>query len=141
MSFVERIVVDTGIWISAALRPISVPAQAVALALARYEVCVSEVTLDELQRVIARDKFERYLPLTERLAFADGVRHRVTLVPVTSVVTDSPDPKDNPFLALALDAGASLLLASNPHLCQLHPWRGIPILNPAAFVMALATKP
>ena len=141
MSFVERIVVDTGIWISAALRPASVPAQAVALALARYEVCVSEATLDELQRVIARDKFERYLPLTDRLAFANAVRQRVTMVPVTSVVLDSPDPKDNPFLALALDAGASLLLASDPHLCQLHPWRGIPILNPSAFISALSAQP
>lgn len=140
MSFVERIVVDTGIWISAALRPTSVPAQAVALALARYEVCVSEVTWDELQRVITRDKFERYLPLADRLAFAEAVRQQVSMVPVTSVVTNSPDPNDNPFLALALDAGASLLLASDPHLCQLHPWRGIPILNPAAFVAALASQ-
>lgn len=140
MSFVERIVVDTGIWISAALRPASVPAQAVALALARYEVCVSEATWDELQRVIARDKFERYLPLAERLAFAHGLRQQLTLVPVVSVVTDSPDPKDNPFLALALDAGASLLLASDPHLCSLHPWRGIPILHPAAFVAALSAQ-
>lgn len=138
MSFVERIVVDTGIWISAALRPASVPAQAVALALARYEVCASEATWDELRRVITRDKFERYLPLADRLAFAAAVRQRLTMVPVTSVVTDSLDPNDNPFLALALDAGASLLLASDPHLCQLHPWRGIPILNPAAFVAALS---
>ena len=140
MSFVERIVVDTGIWISAALRPASVPAQAVALALARYEVCVSEATWDELQRVITRDKFERYLPLADRLAFAEAVRQRVSMVPVTSVVTDSADPNDNPFLALALDAGASLLLASDPHLCQLHPWRGIPILPPAAFVAAVTSN-
>lgn len=140
MSFVERIVVDTGIWISAALRPASVPAQAVALALARYEVCVSEATWDELQRVVTRDKFERYLPLADRLAFAEAVRQRVSMVSVTSVETDSPDPNDNPFLALALDAGASLLLASDPHLCQLHPWRGIPILNPAAFVAALSAQ-
>jgi predicted nucleic acid-binding protein len=68
----------------------------------------------------------------------DAVRQRATLVPVSSVVTDSPDPNDNPFLALALDAGASLLLASDPHLCQLHPWRGIPILTPAALVAALS---
>lgn len=140
MSFAERIVVDTGIWISAALRPASVPAQAVALALARYEVCASEVTWDELQRVITRDKFERYLPLADRRAFVDAVRQRVSIVSVASVVTDSPDPKDNPFLALALDAGASLLLASDPHLCQLHPWRGIPILNPTAFVAALSPQ-
>lgn len=138
MSFVERIVVDTGIWISAALRPTSLPAQAIALALSRYEVCASGVTLDELQRVLMRDKFDRYLPIADRQAFLDGVRPQLTLIEVQSVVTDCTDPKDNPFLALAFDAGASLLLASDPHLCHMHPWRGIPILNPAAFVAALA---
>ncbi|MDG5978334.1 PIN domain DNA-binding protein [Hydrogenophaga taeniospiralis CCUG 15921] len=140
MSFAECIVVDTGIWVSAALRPASLPAQAVALAFARYEVCASSATLDELQRVLARDKFDRYLPKAAREAFFDGVQQRVLRVEVHSEVTDCTDPKDNPFLALALDARASLLLASDPHLCSLHPWRGIPILNPAAFVAALAAK-
>lgn len=140
MSFVERIVIDTGIWISAALRPASLPAQAVAIALARYEVCASEVTLGELRRVLAPDKFERYLPLSARQAFADEVGRRMTLVNVNTVVTDCSDPNDNPFLALAFDAGASLLLASDPHLSRLHPWRGIPILNPAAFVAALSRQ-
>lgn len=140
MSFAERIVVDTGIWISAALRPESLPAQAVALAFARFEVCVSAATLAELQRVLSRDKFDRYLPRAARDAFFDGVQQRVLQVEVHSEVTDCADPKDNPFLALALDAGASLLLASDPHLGSLHPWRGIPILNPAAFVSALAAN-
>lgn len=140
MSFAERIVVDTGIWVSAALRPASVPAQAVALAFARYEVCVSDATLQELQQVLARDKFDRYLPRTARDDFFQGIRRLVQRVEVHSQVTDCADPKDNPFLALALDAGASLLLASDPHLCSLHPWRGIPILNPAAFVAALPQK-
>lgn len=140
MSFAERIVVDTGIWVSAALRPASVPAQAVALAFARYEVCVSDATLQELQQVLARDKFDRYLPRAARDDFFQGIQRLVQRVEVHSQVTDCADPKDNPFLALALDAGASLLLASDPHLCQLHPWRGIPVLNPAAFVAALAQK-
>ncbi|MEX1166128.1 MAG: putative toxin-antitoxin system toxin component, PIN family [Hydrogenophaga sp.] len=140
MSFAERIVIDTGVWISAALMPSSLPAQAVALAWARYEICASGATLDELQRVLARDKFDKYLPLAAREAFFEGVQQRVLKVEVHSTVTDCSDPKDKPFLALALDAGASLLLASDPHLSSLHPWRGIPILNPAAFVAALATK-
>ena len=107
MSFAERIVVDTGIWISAALRPDSLPAQAVALAFARYEVCASAATLAELQHVLSRDKFDRYLPKAAREAFFDGVQQRVLQIEVYSEVSDCVDPKDNPFLALALDAGAS----------------------------------
>lgn len=134
MPFVERLVVDTGIWVSAALRPASLPARAVGLALARYEVCVSDATWNELQHVLGRDKFDRYLPRADRQAFLAGLQPLVTRLEVRSVITDCADPKDNPFLALALDADASLLLASDPHLTALHPWRGIPILQPAAFL-------
>lgn len=111
-----------------------------ASAFACYEVCVSDATLEELQRVLARDKFDRYPPSAAREAFFQGLQQRVLRVEVHSQVSHCADPKDNPFLALAFDAGASLLLASDPHLCSLHPWRGIPILNPAAFVAALAQK-
>lgn len=48
-----------------------------------------------------------------------------------------PDPKDNIFLALAETAGAELILSSDPHLTGMHPWRGIPILPPAAFLVGV----
>lgn len=38
MSFVDRIVVDTDIWIGAALWPASVPAQSIVVAPVRYQV-------------------------------------------------------------------------------------------------------
>jgi uncharacterized protein len=35
---------------------------------------------------------------------------------------------------LALLVDAELIVASDPHLTDMHPWRGIPILKPAAFL-------
>ena len=54
---------------------------------------------------------------------------------VTRPITECADPKDDKFLALALAVNAELILASEAHLTQMHPWRGIPILPPAAFLV------
>lgn len=135
MNFARRIVVDTGVLVSAAIRPESIPALALERAFLLFEVCVCTETLAELEKVLLRTKFDRYAELTEREAFIAGFRERA--VPVSQTVTDCPDPKDNIFLALADTAQAEMLISSDPHLVDMHPWRGIPILPPAAFLVGI----
>ena len=137
MSFARRIVIDTGVLVSAAIRPESVPALALEKALLYFEVCASNETLNELETVLARPKFDLYAEPRLRRAFLEGFRSRLTMVSVAQVVTDCSDPKDNKFLALADTAEAELIVASDPHLVVLHPWRGIPILPPAAFLVGI----
>lgn len=137
MSFARRIVVDTGVLVSAAIRPESVPALALEKALLHFEVCASEETLAELEEVLARDKFDRYLPAQMRGDFVTGLRARALVFAVTAEVRDCADPKDNKFLALAELAEAELIVASDPHLTAMHPWRGIPIMPPAAFLVGI----
>ncbi len=100
-----------------------------------YDLCGSLVTLNELQLVLMRSKFDRYAPTEMRQKFFDGLQERMQLVDVADEVTDCADPKDNKFLALALTCGAEMIVASDPHLTQMHPWRSIPILPPAAFLV------
>lgn len=137
MSFARRIVIDTGVLVSAAIRPESVPALAVEKALLYFEVCASDETLAELDSVLARPKFDAYAPPELRRVFLDGLGARLSMISVTQIVTDCPDPKDNKFLALADTVGAELIVASDPHLTEMHPWRGIPILPPAAFLVGI----
>lgn len=137
MSFDRRIVIDTGVLVSAAIRPESVPALALEKALLHFEVCASEETLMELEAVLLREKFDRYAPLGVRQAFVAGFRERVALFVAASGVADCPDPKDNKFLALAEAAEAELIVASDPHLTDMHPWRGIPIMPPSAFLVGI----
>ena len=137
MDFARRIVLDTGVLVSAAILPQSVPALAFEKALQRFEVCACPETLAELETVLLRDKFERYVSLAGRQAFIAGFRAQSVLMAVTQVVTDCPDPKDNIFLALAETAQAELLVSSDPHLTDMHPWRGIPIMPPAAFLVGI----
>ena len=137
MSFVRRLVLDTGVLVSAALLPGSVPALAYEKALMNFEVCASAETLAELEEVLSRSKFDRYAPVAQRQAFVAGYRVYAEIIEVTATVSDCPDPKDNIFLALAETAGAELILSSDPHLTGMHPWRGIPIPPPAAFLVGI----
>ncbi len=56
---------------------------------------------------------------------------------VTTTVSDGVDPKDNMFPALAETAEADLIVSGDPHLTNLHPRHGIPILLPAAFLVGI----
>lgn len=129
-----RIVVDTGILVSAMLSRSSKPAQALNFAFAKCQLFVSADTLAELDDVVARTKFDKFASLDARLAFATYYREHCEQVHVTSQVLDCIDPKDNKFLELALDSKADLLIASDAHLTTLNPWRGLVILNPHDFL-------
>ena len=135
MNFDRPIVIDTGVLVSAAIRPQSVPALALERALLHYEVCASHATFAELQEVLSRSKFDRYASPEMRQAFVDGLRQHLRMVEVLQLVSECSDPKDDKFLALALAVNAEMIVASDPHLTQMHPWRAIPILPPAAFLV------
>ena len=139
MSLVPRAVLDTSTLVSAALRPNSVPAQAFAKALATCDVCASDATLEELQIVMNRPKFNRYLPQPDRWDFVALVRQHSRLFPVPPqmllAITECRDPKDVKFLALAMVCGAQVLVSSDDDLLCLQPFRGVQVLSPAAFLL------
>ena len=137
MAFERRIVVDTGVLVSAAIRPQSIPALALEKAWLLFDVCASHSTLAELRRVLLADKFEAYRPLASRSLFVMGFVQRATRFHVTISVTDCRDAKDNQFLELAQTANAEMILSSDADLTVLHPWRGFPILPPAAFLVGV----
>ena len=139
MSMLRRVVVDTSTLVSAALRIGSVPHQALLKALGACELCVSSATLNELEKVLRRDKFDRYLDAQTRLSFVALIRQHAHLFDVQeadelSVQPACRDPKGNKFLALALVCEADAIISSDNDLLVLNPWRSIPILTPAGFV-------
>ena len=100
-------------------------------------MCASHSTLVELKRVLLADKFESYRPLASRAQFVEMFKKRTTRFEVTVSVTDCRDPKDNQFLELAETANAEMILSNDADLALLHPWRGIPILPPSAFLVGV----
>jgi putative PIN family toxin of toxin-antitoxin system len=137
----HRVVFDTSTLVSAALRIGSVPHQALQQAISQGDVFVSVATLSELQRVLLRPKFDRYLPREVRRAFLDLIRALAVLVPVSeadeaNVLPACRDPKDHLFLALVLACSADVLVSSDADLLVMHPWLGVPILSPGAYLLS-----
>ncbi len=127
-----RVVIDTGVAVSAVLLPRSIPRQAFDAAVARGKLLVSEATVEELDDVLRRPKFDKYVPLALRLEFLAALVHAAEVVPIAQAVTGCRDPKDDKFLAVAVNGRADVLISGDLDLLALHPFRGIAIVTPAA---------
>ena len=129
-----RVVFDTNALISALIVPSSVPAKALDLAVEHFEIIVSKATWQEFEQKIKKKSLEHYVLNTEdRDAAVHAINRVVTHVAVRSVVTDCHDPKDNPFLELALDGKAETIISGDKDLLVLNPWRGVCIQSPGDF--------
>ncbi len=129
-------VLDTGVIVSAVLLPRSVPRQAGDLAFARGIVLASAETIDELDEVLRRPQFNRYLREEERLLFLAAFIRDATVVDVTERVTECRDPNDNKFLELAVSGNAASIVSGDDDLLVLNPFRGVAILTPHEFISA-----
>src|SRR6185369_6277673 len=135
MNFAERVVLDTSTLVSAAIRVGSIPHQAFLKAMGGYEVCASAETLHELNEVLLRPKFNRYLARSERDTFLELYESYAVLVEVRESVKASRDPRDDKFLALVAACGASVLVSSDKDLLVLKSFKSIPIIKAADFLV------
>lgn len=129
-----RTVLDTGVVVSAVLLPRSVPRQAFDLAVSRGMLLVSDQTIVELDEVLRRPKFDRYVSESQRLEFLAALLREAEVIEVHDVVTECRDPKDNKFLELALSGQGNHIVTGDLDLLVLHPFRGIAIVNPQSFL-------
>ena len=140
----RRVVPDTSTLVSAALRIGSIPHQALLKALATCDLCASDETLAELERMFTSEKFDRYLDRDSRLEFVALIRRSVFLFAVDDQSLKSVDPRcrdsgDDKFLALALVAEVQFLVSSDEDLLILHPWHGVEIMTPGSFLSLYST--
>jgi putative PIN family toxin of toxin-antitoxin system len=98
---------------------------------------MSEETLSELVEVLSRKKFDKYLTTHDRQHFIRLLGSIVRMVPITHRITACRDPKDDKFLHVALNGGAKLILTGDDDLLMLHPFHGVSITSPAAFLTAV----
>lgn len=129
-----RLVFDTNALVSAALLAHSVPRQAFDKAFAQGELLTSEACLAELNEVLHRKKFVRYLTPFEAHLFINQYSLTATLIDVKTVVTDCRDVRDNKFLELALDGKADCIISGDQDLLVLTPYRRIAIVTPSEFL-------
>ena len=131
-------VLDTNVLISATIQAQGLPAQIHRLWEAQFiQIAVSEVILQEYRRVLSYSRVAKRHRQDE--AALDGLvkRLREKAVVVSGTVNIgrvSRDPDDDKFLAVALEAGADMIVSGDPDLLDLHSFREIPIVTPRAFI-------
>lgn len=129
-----RWVFDTNTLVSHLLLPGSVPNRAVALALQMGQLLVSDETLGELEEVLSRPKFNKYLSTSERRKFFQLLGRVAVYVPTIRSVQVCRDAKDDKFLSVAVNGSADAIISGDKDLLSLNPFLGIPILTPAGFL-------
>lgn len=115
----RQIVIDTNVFISAALSPKGKAYQAIAKAIDSYVIVQSQETYQEITERIYKSKFDKYISNEDREEFLNVIKHNSQFIEVTSQVTICRDPDDNKFLELALDANAEFLLTGDKDLLTL----------------------
>lgn len=130
----ERIVLDTNVLISSQLLPASLSDWAVRQAGNNGVLLVSDATMNELADVLSQPKFDRYISLEDRREFLRLLARVAEFVPIVYPVRECRNPKDDKFLEVALNGKADMILTGDRALLSLHPWRGIAILSPRAYL-------
>jgi len=127
-------VLDTNVIVSALFFRTSVARQSFDKALKNGYLLQSFETIDELDNVLRREKFNKYITETERLQFLGELVAQAKLVQIVDTVSDCRDPRANKFLELAINGSASFIISADQDLQVMHPFHDIPILSPTNFL-------
>lgn len=130
-----RVVVDTNVFISAALKEKSIPGMATHIVAESGRLLKSTITERELFITLARPRLAPLIPPRFRDWLSDLLAE-AELVSIIDRITACRDPKDDKFLELAVNSHADLIISGDADLLALDPFREIPIVTPAGFVQA-----
>jgi putative PIN family toxin of toxin-antitoxin system len=135
-----RVVVDTNVFVSAAIKTASWPASVVRWIDRHDGLLKSTATEGQVIEVLGRPYIAARMPAS----FLDNVRRifaAAELITITERVVACRDPTDDKFIELAVNGRADLVVTGDLDLLVLTPFRGIPIIDPAAFVRGVGASP
>ena len=132
-----RYVFDTNVLVSALIFEDSKPGRAFRLALQNGQILLSLTTLEEIDEVMSREKFERYVTAEEREEFLEALIGRARFVEPAEQIKVCRDPQDDKFLELAVSGGAYYIISGDDDLLALSPFREIEILSVDDFLKRL----
>jgi uncharacterized protein len=131
-----RVVLDTNVLVSAALKQESIPGMAVLVVERHGGLLKSSATEQQLFEVVARPHLASLIDpdaqdwLKRLIASAE-------LVTITERIAACRDPTDDKFLELAVNGHADLIVSGDGDLLALNPFRDIPIVTPAVFMQGV----
>jgi putative PIN family toxin of toxin-antitoxin system len=127
-----KVVYDTNVIVSAALKESSIPASLVALAMGKQvRLFLSPAIWEEYRAVLPRPKLG--LSPNAVAAFLRDLRRTAVMVRPTQRVTVAPHEPDNRFLECAHAAKAEYLVTGNKRHYPFATFQGTTIVSPAEF--------
>ena len=105
----------------------------------KYDVLLSQETLDELFRVLTEPKVVRQLRITSGILISTAMLliSKATFVTVSTKITLCRDPNDDKFLECAVDGKADFVVSADNDLLTLKVIEDIPIVDLPTFWRAL----
>jgi len=128
-----RVVIDTNVFISAALKTESVPGQVITEAARRHVLLKSVDVEKEVLETIERPRLAQLIAPTAQSSLR-RVLANAESAQITERIAVCRDPKDDKFLELAVNGRADIIVSGDADLLSLHPFRGVAIETPAAFL-------
>ncbi|WP_228020241.1 putative toxin-antitoxin system toxin component, PIN family [Sphaerospermopsis sp. LEGE 08334] len=129
-----RFVIDTNILVSAVLINSSVPDVAFKKANNLGIMLFSDATFQELQEILNRSKFDKYISLNIRTQFLAKLKLESEAVEIVQIIKECRDPKDDKFLEVAINGNATHMITGDKDLLALHPFRGVDIITATQFL-------
>lgn len=126
-------VIDTNVFLSAALVPNGAPAQLLDVLMQVGKPVFSQATFSELQTRIWRPKFDRYFSIDRRRSLLTLAHAAAVWVEIPSELAQrrfSRDRDDDAFIHAALAAEATRLITGDDDLLRLNPLGTLHILTP-----------
>ena len=124
-----KLVIDTNIFISAALSSTGAPARLVQEALAHHRLVFSQPTFDELRTRLFRPKFDRYISLELRESLLHDFNASAHWVDIDGSAVYCRDRDDDKFIETALKAQALYLVSGDNDLLEAAPLPSLQIIS------------
>ncbi len=122
-----RIVLDTNVYISAALSPQGTAGRVWGLAeQRRFRLVTSPFIVNETGKVLRRVKPEDPLAIRRRLK---RITHLADIIQPTTKLQVVRDPNDNPIVETAVDGRADMIVSLDKDLLTLKAYNNIPVLH------------
>lgn len=136
MQAAERVVVDTNVIVSGVLLPASTPGRLLDFLARHGSLIFSAATRDELLSVIAREKFDRYVPFDARERAVAIILRECEIVIPRRLFQVCRDARDDKFLDAAYAGKVDCLISGDADLTTLGEFESIPIVKAARYLAA-----
>lgn len=137
-----KIVIDTVVFVRSLINPHGRCGKIVFSHNKTYQLFISEPVVAEILEVLHRPELTTKFRTLKKMDFSSimEILGQAPAVEIPTIPAVSRDPKDNKFVATAVEAKADYLVTEDNDLLDLKEYQGIKIINALTFLQILEDK-